>query len=84
MGYSDRERSLCGGYGKSDSFKIEEISLSDTAEAFYEEYFFKNVGQEGKWYCVGVVSAIPGVAVTVTFTDISDDVVATQRFKRRA
>ena len=79
------ENGLCAeGTANQIRSKIEEISLSDTAEAFYEEYFFKNVGQEGKWYCVGVVSAIPGVAVTVTFTDISDDVVATQRFKRRA
>lgn len=64
--------------------KIEEISLSDTAEAFYEEYFFKNAGQEGKWYVVGVVSVIPHATVAITFMDISENVVATQRFKRRA
>lgn len=64
--------------------KIEEISLSDTAEAFYEEYYLKNIGPEGKWYCVGFVSAIPHVTVAITFMDISENVVVTQRFKRRA
>lgn len=63
---------------------INELSVADIPKALYEEYFIRNTGQEGKWYCVGIVSVIPGVAVTITFTDINDEIVVAQRFKQRA
>ena len=63
---------------------INELSVADCRKALYEEYFLKNDGQEGKWYCLGIVSTIPGTEVTLTVTDINDEIVAAQRFKQRA
>ncbi len=63
--------------------KINEISSADIPKAFYEEYFIRNTGQEGKWYCIGFVSVIPGAAMTITFTDINDTIAASQRVKQR-
>lgn len=64
--------------------KINEISVADIPKAYYEEYFIRNTGQEGKWYCVGFVSAVPGAAITITFTDINETIAANQRVKQRA
>ncbi len=64
--------------------KIDEVSAADTSVAFYEEFFIRNAGTEGKWYCIGFVSVIPKSLITITFTDINDTVVATQRLKQRA
>ena len=63
---------------------IDRLSAEDGPKALYEEYFLKNAGQEGKWYCLGIISTVPGAMVTLTFTDINDEVVAAQRFKQRA
>lgn len=64
--------------------KINEIAVADIPKAFYEEYFIRNTGQDGKWYCVGMVSTVPGAAMIITLTDINDDIVSNQRFKQRA
>lgn len=64
--------------------KVNELSSEDIPKAVYEEYFIRNTGQEGKWYCVGFISTIPGVAMTITITDINDEIKAARRFKQRA
>ncbi len=64
--------------------RFDEIAAADIPKVFYEEYFFRNTDQGGKWYCVGFVSNVPGAAVTITITDINDDIVAIQRLKQRA
>lgn len=69
---------------KSLESRIIEASNADIPKAFYEECFIRNTGQDGKWYCIGVITAIPGAAVTITFTDITDEISASQHFKQRA
>lgn len=64
--------------------RIEEASVAGIPKASYEEYFIRNTGREGRWYCVGTISTVPGAAVTITITDITDEIVASQRFKQRA
>lgn len=64
--------------------RILEAAEVDAPEAFYEEYFIRNGEQDGKWYCIGYISTVPGTAVTITFTDISDEIIKNQRFKQRA
>lgn len=80
-----REEGLCSAEA-AERMKtgIIEASNADIPQAFYEEYFIRNTGQDGKWYCVGFITTIPGAAVTITFTDITDEISASQRFKQRA
>ncbi len=63
---------------------INETAVSDCPKALYQEFFIRNNGSEGRWYCLGFVSALPGISVTITVTDINDELVAAQRFKQRA
>ncbi len=64
--------------------KILEASVADIPSAHYEEYFIRNTGQEGKWYCIGIIAGAPGAALTITITDINNTVVSGQRLKQRA
>lgn len=62
--------------------RITELSVVNIPKVHYEEYFIRNTGQEGKWYCVGFISSIPGATLTITFTDINDDIASAQHFKQ--
>ncbi|MBQ8800551.1 MAG: bifunctional diguanylate cyclase/phosphodiesterase [Lachnospiraceae bacterium] len=64
--------------------QINETSIAGIPTATYEEYFIRNTGQEGRWYCIGIISAVPGAALTITITDITDEIATSQRFKQRA
>ncbi|MBQ8846242.1 MAG: hypothetical protein IJ006_03775, partial [Lachnospiraceae bacterium] len=64
--------------------RITEAAEAKTATAHYEEYFIRNTRHGGKWFCFGFISSAPGTTVTVTITDINEDIVTGQRFKQRA
>ncbi|MBR2408798.1 MAG: bifunctional diguanylate cyclase/phosphodiesterase [Lachnospiraceae bacterium] len=64
--------------------RIKEACDATEPNALYEEYFIKNAGEEWKWYCVGFVTYGFGNMVTITFTDINDEIISNQRFKQRA
>lgn len=64
--------------------KITEMSIADIPKAQFEEYFIRNTGLVGKWYRVGFIASVPGAAITITFTDIDDEVLENERLRRRA
>ncbi|MBP3617757.1 MAG: GGDEF domain-containing protein [Lachnospiraceae bacterium] len=64
--------------------RIREASEDGEPRAFYEEYLLQSADEVKKWYCVGFVSQGFGNMVTITFTDIHDDILTNQRFKHRA
>lgn len=64
--------------------RITEASEAGEPRAFYEEYLLQGTGDEKRWYCIGFVSQGFGNMVTVTFTDIHDEILTSQRFKQRA
>ncbi|MBQ9766542.1 MAG: GGDEF domain-containing protein [Lachnospiraceae bacterium] len=63
---------------------LNEISIADIPKAQFEEYFIRNTGNVGKWYRVGFIASAPGAAITVTFTDIDEEVQANERLRQRA
>lgn len=65
-------------------FRIMEAAKKETVSAHYEEYFVRNTSRGEKWYCVGIISSVPGELVTITVTDINEDVVAGQHYIQRA
>lgn len=64
--------------------KILELSEAKELRAHYEECFIRNLRRGEMWYCFGFISSDPGVTVTITVTDINEDIVAGQHFKHRA
>lgn len=80
-----KERGLCTEQDADRMrAKFEEIRATDAPTAFYEEFFIRNTGLEGRWYCLGFISVLPGAVISITFTDITDEIVSSQRFKERA
>lgn len=80
-----KEYDLCeASVAEQVRFRIMEAAEAKTATAHYEEYFIRNTGQGGKWFCFGFISSAPRETVTITVTDINEDIVAGQRFKHRA
>ncbi len=64
--------------------RILEVSEATDTRAHYEEYFIRNTRQGGKWFCIGFIASAPGTTVTITVTDINEDIATGQRFKQRA
>ncbi len=73
-----------GGMAEQIRQRIKEASDAGEPSAFYEEYLLQSAGEGGRWYCVGFVSQGIGNMVTITFTDIHDEILIGQRFKHRA
>ncbi len=79
------ENDLCAeDVAEQIRLRILETANATTTTAHYEEYFIRNTSKGEKWYCLGFISSVPGVTVTITITDINEDIIAGQRFKHRA
>ncbi len=59
--------------------KIEEISKLDHPEVYFEDMQFKDFDGIDKWFGVGFVCPIPGETISITFTDIHNNVIKQRR-----
>lgn len=51
-----------------------DISKLSEETAYFTELYMKNAGGEWKWFRVGFISTDPTVRVTLTFSDINDEI----------
>ena len=52
---------------------IQEISVADSPQVQFAEYFVKTSQYTGNWYRVGFVCPVPGEVITITFTDMANE-----------
>lgn len=62
--------------------KIIEMAQDSEPQAYFTEYYLYNTANEGKWYRVGLINAIPKEIVSITLTDVDHEVAANQRLSR--
>jgi len=53
--------------------KLYEIATADKSQVHFSEMHLKGTDGVYKWYCVGIVSPIPGGLISITFVDIEDE-----------
>lgn len=53
--------------------KFEEMVNATEQSVFFGEVFLRGADGERKWYCVGYTVPVPGSLITLTFTDIEED-----------
>ena len=54
--------------------KLEDFIALDRPYAHFTELYLENAEQVWKWYRVGFVCSEPGTKITISFTDISDEI----------
>lgn len=59
--------------------KIDEIAGANTSQVYYADYYIRKKGHKGRWYRVGFICPVPGMAIHITFTDIDEEVAANCR-----
>lgn len=53
--------------------KLYEIATADKPQVYFCEMHLKGADGYYRWYCVGIVSPLPGGLISVTFVDIEDE-----------
>ena len=53
--------------------KMQEIVASDKPQVYFSEVHIKGTDDAFKWYCVGIISPIPGGPISITFVDIEEE-----------
>ncbi len=53
--------------------KLYEVATSDKPQVYFSEMHLKGADGNFRWYCVGIVSPVPGSLISVTFVDIEDE-----------
>lgn len=61
--------------------KIKEIANSDDSAVFYTEYRMLDFERNWKWYRVGIISTVPKNDISITFTDIEDEIAYKSRLE---
>lgn len=59
--------------------KFKEILASKKQEVFFGEVHLKGADNVPRWYCIGFTVAVPGGPVTITFTDIEEELAEIER-----
>ena len=59
--------------------KFEEILASKGQEVFFGEVHLKGADGNFRWYCLGYTVAVPGGPMTLTFTDIEEELAEIER-----
>ncbi len=54
--------------------KIAELAAADTPQVYFTEYYLRNIEMGCRWYRVGFVLPEPGGLLSITFTDIEDEI----------
>ena len=54
--------------------KLEDFIAMDRPYAHFTELYLENAEQVWKWYRVGFICSEPGTKITISFTDISDEI----------
>lgn len=62
--------------------KFREIMESKEPEVFFGEVHLKGADGVPRWYCIGYTAAVPGGPVTITFTDIEEELAEIERSGR--
>ncbi len=63
---------------------LTDASLSKSSEASFEQYFLKTRDGIWRWYRVGVIRAAGDSHISITITDINDEIVSNRRLRRIA
>lgn len=64
--------------------KIEELAASDKPQVFYTEYYLRNLNLGCRWNRVGFILPVAGGILSITFTDIEEEIVIRKRLEHRA
>ena len=62
--------------------KFQEIAASEGQEVFFGEVYLKGADGVRRWYCHGYAIPVPGGPVTLTFTDIQEELAEIERSGR--
>ncbi|MBE6850645.1 MAG: bifunctional diguanylate cyclase/phosphodiesterase [Ruminococcus sp.] len=62
--------------------KFEEIRASDKPVVYFTEYLLNDLQQMPRWYRVGFIYPVVGQTISVTFTDIHDEITAKHCLER--
>ncbi|MBQ8281887.1 MAG: bifunctional diguanylate cyclase/phosphodiesterase [Lachnospiraceae bacterium] len=54
--------------------KIDEICKNQKPQVFFTEYLMKNSANLYRWFRVGFVCSVPGTIISITFTDIDNEI----------
>ncbi len=60
------------------------LSSTEHPEAFFTEYLLKNHEGEQRWFRIGFMCTTPGETITITLTDIDDEITDKQRLVKMA
>lgn len=61
-----------------------EKSIAGVPQVRFEDFCFQCEGQKWKWYRVGVIASVPCVTISITFTDIDEEVRKKERMEKLA
>ncbi len=64
--------------------EIEELTKCDNPQVHFTEYYLKNREGIWHWYRAGFVSASKGSVISITFTDINDEILASKSLVKMA
>jgi len=62
--------------------KFEEMLTASERKAFFGEVYLKGSDGEYHWYCLGFTLPVPGGPVTITFTDIQEELAEIEKVSR--
>ncbi len=62
--------------------KFHELLASEKQEVFFGEVYLKGADGVRRWYCIGYAIPIPGGPMTITFTDIQEELAEIERSGR--
>lgn len=54
--------------------KIDEICAEELPQVFFTEYLMKSSANMYRWFRVGFVCSVPGTVISITFTDIDNEI----------
>lgn len=64
--------------------KVEELAASETPQVFYTEYYLRNLELGCRWNRVGFILPVPGEILSITFTDIQQEITARLCLEQKA
>ncbi|MBQ2264288.1 MAG: bifunctional diguanylate cyclase/phosphodiesterase [Oscillospiraceae bacterium] len=64
--------------------KIKELAASDTPQVFFTEYYLRNIELGCRWYRVGFILPQPHGILSITFTDIHEEIESKMNLEHRA
>lgn len=59
--------------------KLEEIAAATEPQVYFTESYIKGADGIQRWYRVGFICPVPGSIISITFTDIEEELAAIQR-----